>query len=103
MSIQLKNVGFMKKWKGMKKMFQCDQCGACCRNLDLNPVFSELNRGDGICRFLSGNLCSIYETRPLICRVDEVYELFWKDQLSRERYYQMNSEIYNQLKRCVPK
>lgn len=51
-------------------MFKCDCCGACCRHLNLSALYAELDRGDGTCKYLSGNLCSIYEKRPLLCRVD---------------------------------
>lgn len=33
----------------------CSKCGACCRAIK--------------CPFLKDNLCTIYETRPPICRV----------------------------------
>ena len=42
-------------------MFKCDCCGCCCRNLQLSDLYSELDRGDGTCKYLVGNLCSIYE------------------------------------------
>ena len=54
-------------------MFHCDKCGICCRSLRRSPLYRELDRGDGVCRYLDGNLCSIYATRPLLCRVDESY------------------------------
>jgi len=38
--------------------FSCDKCGACCRAVK--------------CDRLKDNLCSIYDTRPTICRVDEM-------------------------------
>ena len=28
-------------------MFQCDQCGACCRHLGWSDLYRELDRGDG--------------------------------------------------------
>ena len=60
-------------------MFECDRCGACCRHLDISKLYAELDRGDGTCKYLSGNLCSIYEKRPLLCRVDESYQKFFKE------------------------
>jgi len=59
-------------------MFACDCCGCCCRNLKKSELYADLDRGDGACKYLVGNLCSIYEKRPLFCRVDECYELFLK-------------------------
>ncbi len=79
-------------------MFPCDCCGACCRNVDRSPLYAELDRGDGVCKYLNGDLCSIYDTRPLLCRVDECYEAFFKDKMSREEYYRMNQEACKLLR-----
>ena len=79
-------------------MFQCDKCGACCRNLNKSPIYNELHSGDGICKYLKDNLCSIYENRPLLCRVDECYEIIFKEKLSYENYIQLNYEYCNMLK-----
>lgn len=79
-------------------MFECDKCGACCRNLDKSEIYAELDRGDGICMFLLGNLCSIYERRPFICRVDECYEKYFKEIMTIEEYYSKNKEVCNILK-----
>lgn len=80
-------------------MFQCDQCGECCRHLDRSPLYSGLHNGDGVCRFLKGNLCSIYDTRPLLCRVDESYQTFFKDKLSYEEYIQLNYKYCDMFKK----
>ena len=79
-------------------MFKCDKSGQCCRNLDKSPIYDHLHNGAGICRFLNGNLCSIYETRPVICRVDESYDAFFKEQMSYEEYIQLNYECCKILK-----
>lgn len=79
-------------------MFQCDKCGACCRNLNLSPLCKELNRGDGICRYLSGNLCSIYKDRPILCRIDESYDAFFAGSMSKDEYYRLNYEACDKLK-----
>lgn len=74
-------------------MFHCEQCGGCCRHLKNSPIYANLDRGDGICRYLSGNLCSIYENRPIFCRVDECYELYFKDSMSQEEYEAFNCKF----------
>ncbi len=79
-------------------MFICTQCGECCRHVDLSPMYSQLNRGDGVCRYLCGNLCNIYDTRPLLCRVDESYDTFFQEKMSREEYYRQNYEACRRLK-----
>lgn len=84
-------------------MFPCAQCGECCRHLNLSPLYRELDRGDGVCRYLDGNLCSIYEARPLLCRVDECFDLFYQNMISKEEFYRLNHEIckkiYDNLKK----
>ncbi len=84
-------------------MFQCDKCGMCCRNLQLSELYSDLNRGDGICKYLEGNLCSIYENRPLKCRVDDSYEIYFKSVMTREEYDRMNQEACELLKQTKEK
>ena len=80
-------------------MFKCDKCGECCRNLDKSDLYVNLNRGDGICKYLVGNLCSIYENRPLLCRVDESYEILFKDVKDHSDYYRLNYESCKRLKK----
>lgn len=79
-------------------MFQCDRCGKCCRNLKLSALYSDLDRGDGVCKYLVDNLCSIYETRPLKCRIDESYQMFFSEQITKEEYYRLNYESCSILK-----
>lgn len=80
-------------------MFVCDKCGACCRHLDMSPLYNELNRGDGVCKFLRENLCSIYENRPLLCRVDESYDAFFLETMSKDEYNRLNYEACDKLKK----
>lgn len=79
-------------------MFTCDCCGCCCRNLDKSNLYKELDRGDGTCIYLKGNLCAIYDKRPLLCRVDECYELYFKELMSIEQYYKLNKMECEKLK-----
>lgn len=80
-------------------MFKCDKCGQCCRNLDKSSVYAELHNGDGICKYLDGNLCSIYSTRPILCRVDKSYELYFKNIMTRDKYEELNHEVCIILKK----
>jgi Fe-S-cluster containining protein len=49
--------------------FLCSKCGACCR---VAAKYGLPDRGDGGCVYLDENdLCSIYDHRPLICRVGD--------------------------------
>ena len=78
-------------------MFECNKCGLCCRNLKRSDIYKELDRGDGICKYLDGNLCSVYDDRPLLCRVDESYDLLFLDKLSKEEYYELNYKACKEL------
>lgn len=64
------------------RIFQCQMCGNCCRNVDryykLLPKLRELlkddsicfpyNSYDGVCEHLTpDNKCAIYEQRPIVC------------------------------------
>jgi len=60
--------------------FECEQCGLCCKKVN--------------CMYLTkDNLCSIYETRPLVCDVEKSYKVFFADKMSKEVYNKMNREI----------
>lgn len=83
---------------GVQLKFKCDKCGLCCRALNRNPIFKDLDKGNGVCKYLRGNICSIYNDRPLICRVDDSYDAFFKDSMTKEEYYQLNYKVCNQLK-----
>lgn len=80
-------------------MFLCDMCGECCRHLNASALYKDLNRGDGICRYLDGNKCSIYSSRPLLCRVDESYDRFFKEVYTKDEYYRLNYEACERLKK----
>ncbi|MEL3908306.1 MAG: hypothetical protein P1P64_04755 [Treponemataceae bacterium] len=88
----------MKKSYGIYLMFKCSACGECCRHLDKSKVYKSLDRGDGVCKYLSGNMCTIYKDRPLLCRVDESFEAYFKDRMSKEDYYNLNYESCKRLK-----
>lgn len=61
-------------------VFCCDGCGQCCRHIALfGAMYSWLINEDGQCRYFDAKLnqCSIYKLRPLICRVEEGYWLYF--------------------------
>jgi len=80
-------------------MYECDKCGTCCRNLNKSTIYKDLDRGDGTCKYLEGNLCSIYFNRPKFCRIDECYYDFFQSDISLEEYYRLNHESCNNLKK----
>ena len=81
------------------RIFPCTRCGACCRNLGKSPLFTQLDRGDGVCRHLNinTNLCGIYGTRPNICRVAEMFGTF-KEHLAWQEYVELNQQACHELR-----
>lgn len=80
-------------------MFNCERCGCCCRNLDKSDIYAPLNRGDGVCKYLKGNDCSIYKNRPVLCQIDESYEKFFSEIITRGNFYKINKEMCKKLQK----
>ena len=69
------------------QMFDCKQCGACCKHLDIVDYLPDHNRGDGVCKYLQAdNKCSIYNDRPPVCRGEYVYHRYY-EHMSVKDYY----------------
>lgn len=84
-------------------MFECDCCGLCCMHLDMSLLYSDLDRGDGICIYLDckSHLCTIYEDTPIKCNIDATYDLFFREKMSKEEFYQLNYQVCMQLKKDI--
>lgn len=84
-------------------MYKCSCCGSCCRNIGGIELYSDLDNGMGICKNLDleTNLCKIYKSRPLKCRIDDSYKVLFKDILSIEEYYKMNYEACEKLREKI--
>lgn len=66
----------------MEDSFYCDRCGACCLQLPLfGDIYAFLDNGTGVCRYYDAEarVCSIYEIRPLLCRVEEGYKAYFSN------------------------
>ena len=64
--------------------YDCWQCGACCRAIK--------------CPYLKDNKCTIYETRPKICRIG-----YGKpDSMSVERYLEITKQACKLLEEQYP-
>ena len=72
-------------------------------NLDKSDLYSDLNRGDGICKYFDEqtHLCSIYDDRPEKCNIDKAYEWLFKGVVTKEEYYKQNYLACKELKRSV--
>ena len=79
--------------------FECDKCGACCKNIRLSIFYKkELDRGDGVCKHLTEeNLCEIYSTRPPLCNGEYVYKKFFSD-MTVEEFHEMIFKLCKKLR-----
>lgn len=80
--------------------YNCERCGACCRNIDKSIYFAALDKGNGVCINLdeNTNLCKIYEQRPLLCNINEAYEVYFKKIMSLDEYYTENRRACEYLR-----
>lgn len=71
-------------------------------NLNLCELYSDLDRGDGICKYfdVESKLCLIYMNRPDKCNIDKTYDKYYKEKMSREQYYELNYEACKLFKKC---
>lgn len=81
-------------------MFICLKCGECCRAVKDSEITKHLDRGDGICAHFcdNSNICTIYDSRPLICRVCEGYDVFFSKNMTRQEFYEINYKICEYLR-----
>lgn len=79
-------------------MFKCDKCGLCCSHIAGIELYKDLDRGDGVCKYLKDNLCSIYNNRPLLCRIDESWKQFYSSEMTLECFYELNYKGCEKLK-----
>jgi Fe-S-cluster containining protein len=74
--------------------FPCDGCGACCRSVGHLTMIPSTN---GVCDHLFSNQCSIYDTRPEICRVDHMREIL-APEIDWNQWIEQNTIACIQLK-----
>lgn len=79
--------------------FPCTQCGLCCKKVGLAPETRNLDRGDGACQYYdeSSKGCSIYDTRPDICRVDRQYEINYSKTYQWDEFVAINLDVCRAL------
>lgn len=82
----------------MRNSFPCNACGECCCRVHQSEQTAFLDRGDGICRYFDEQtkLCTIYETRPLVCRVEDYYVAHLQQVIDWQDFVQINLAICEQ-------
>lgn len=79
--------------------FPCTRCGACCRVAAMLPGFPEPTTESGRCVHLTGDdLCSIYEDRPEVCRINAMWEK--QNTLTLREYHRVAAATCNDLMRA---
>lgn len=80
--------------------FPCDSCGLCCQNIGHIKELKVFDRGDGVCIHFdsASKLCKIYKDRPLICRVEQMYQSVYSEFMTKERFYKLNQDVCKYLK-----
>lgn len=83
------------------KPFPCDACGLCCRRVNESVETAFLDRSDGVCRHFDEltHLCTIYDDRPLVCRVEDYYQAYLSSAVSWDAFVDINVGICNELQR----
>ena len=73
--------------------FFCSQCGEWCKNIRHIPELAGYADKNGCCKYLKNNLCTIYENRPEVCRVDLMYEKYYSNKYTLQEFYTLNESI----------
>jgi Fe-S-cluster containining protein len=61
------------------------------------PVLSDNDQGNGVCRYLENNLCSIYENRPFVCNAEKMFETYFKQEMTKDYFIQANLDACIQI------
>lgn len=86
--------------------YPCTGCGCCCRVV--GTLFENAKRvipeiagefpykwdDNGACEMLVGNKCSVYENRPLLCRIDDLQAHL---QIPKDIFYALTADSCNKL------
>lgn len=85
--------------------FECDKCGECCRHVgEMGQPYAWFLNEKGQCRYFNsdGSECAVYKLRPLLCRVEEGYALYFSH-LDYGEYLRLNAEACCKLKEMAGK
>jgi Fe-S-cluster containining protein len=105
-------------------MYDCNICGCCCRKVglmvinaiitmdeadksgqEIHPIIEEIASfpydilESGACSQLDGEICKVYQTRPLICNTDKMYEKFWQHVMTKDEHYKQTKLSCDKLRR----
>ena len=82
--------------------FPCTRCGLCCLNIQKIEALKDFNQGDGQCiHYDSTDGCLIYRDRPLICRIESMYQKYFTGLMSKKVFYEENAKVCNALQEQI--
>lgn len=57
-----------------------------------------LDAGNGVCKYLDreADICTIYDSRPDLCRIDSAFQ-FFAQEMTLQDYYLANARVCNAL------
>jgi Fe-S-cluster containining protein len=90
--------------------FPCTQCGECCRRIGnavsvclssnslvlkvIGQSFPYSLLDDGSCEKFKDGKCSIYDERPLLCRIKEIGEILG---IGQQAWFSLNADTCNKM------
>ena len=79
--------------------FYCIECGLCCQYSYLIPELKILQDEHNICRNFDEKTkkCRIYQSRPLICNIYEMYKQKYSHQMTKKEFYLANLSVCYKL------
>jgi len=80
-------------------MFPCTSCGLCCQNISKVKELEDYALTNGVCLYFDpiSCRCTIYKSRPDVCRIDEMFEAKYFKYFTKIAYYEANAEVCNSL------
>lgn len=80
-------------------MFPCTGCGLCCQNIVDIEELKAFDLGNGTCRYLNrqDNSCSVYDTRPDICKIETMFAIKYHQFFTKSDFYIENAKVCNEL------
>ena len=80
-------------------MFPCTNCGLCCQHISTVEELKSFDLGNGICKYFNfvTKTCDIYETRPIICQVEKMFDIKYHQFFTKKAFYIENAMVCNSM------
>lgn len=67
----------------------CTRCGECCRHISGIEELKDFDSENGVCKFLDGNICRIFDNRPIVCNAERFYSERLSDKLTKDDFFEL--------------